>query len=247
MKKTKILIIPGMEYFMQSGQVTNRLRVVENFGKAIYDSGALPIIFSTTNNENYIKEILDEVDGVIFTGGEDVANYHFNTDTRLHVGPTDYYRDEYELTLLKILKNYDMPVLGVCRGCQLLALFTGNSIYQDINTESPTTIKHDSFHIHAKTPLHKIQINKDSFLYEIYKKDEIWVNSRHHQAVNITQDNIKISAIASDGIIEAYELTDKPIYGIQWHPEGHIFKDCPVYDEQQKIFDFFVDKCKNNK
>jgi putative glutamine amidotransferase len=132
----------------------------------------------------------------------------------------DVERDRTELELVRQAEKRELPILGICRGIQLIAVAFGGTIYQDIFSQVPGCLDH-----YQKAPkgtnTHKVKVTKASKLLEIVKMETVWVNSHHHQAVKQPPEGFTISATAGDGIVEAIEGVDYPfLMGVQWHAEG---------------------------
>lgn len=189
--------------------------------KAVENAGGIPIGLCYTKD---IDEVLNILDGIILSGGGDIDGKYINQVTHIKANCIFPERDEYELNLCKKAFKYNIPVLGICRGEQILNIAYGGNINQHIENHIQEA-KRDK-------PFHKVYIEKDSMLYSILKEDIIYVNSFHHQVVSKKGKNIKICAYSCDGYAEAVEVKEKNfVLGVQWHPEAM------VNDEiQQKIF-----------
>ena len=187
-------------YYSESNKPINT--IYDDIISSVIKSKGIPL--GIPNNED-IKEYIDICNGFIFQGGDDI--------------------DEYNLKNLKILKEKDIPTLGICLGMQ--EMFYNNNLI-DIDN-------------HKTNSLHEVTINKNSVLYKILKKDKILVNSRHNSVINNISDSELISA-TNENVIEAIEKTNNKFYlGLQWHPEN-------LYDidnNSKKIFDYFIKICKN--
>lgn len=208
---------------------------------AIVEAGGMPVIFPILKDVSDLDPYLDLVDGVLFTGGEDVSSLVFGEDPIREANVIDYERDRMELTLFKRAYERGIPIFGVCRGLQLANIALGGTIYQDIYKQVPNCIGHYSTHI-VEEGYHNISLVKDSILYDIFKKDKISVNSIHHQAIKDLGKNLKVTATSSDGIIEAIESTnDNLLIGVQFHPEA-LLKE---HKEFVKLFSYFIENCQS--
>jgi putative glutamine amidotransferase len=165
--------------------------------------------------------ILDAVDGLIFSGGEDIdpALYGQHPDERLWTVQPD--RDRFELVLLTAALRRQMPVLAICRGLQLLNVLFGGSLYKD-NADRPTNetkITHQFNRVPRWYPMHRVQLRSRA-LQQLYGTEEIQTNSYHHQSVNNVGQGLVVSAVAEDGMVEGLEHPDYPnLLAVQWHPE----------------------------
>lgn len=134
------------------------------------------------------------------------------------------------------------PILGICRGCQVINVFLGGNLFQDIDSQVKNVFGHHPKGVLGDEKYHRIKIKKDSELYKIFNREIIEINSFHHQSVKELGEDLKVIATANDGIVEAfqsYHMDEHYILGIQWHPEAMVKR----YDEFLKIFENFVEKC----
>ena len=160
--------------------------------------------------------------GLIITGGTDIHPGFYNKafDT-VRCWPIDDHRDQLEMRLLDSALAWGMPVLGICRGHQMLNVALGGSLVVDIPQDKGTEVIHQCDDYRAC--FHEVRLDRRSLLYQITGAKAGEVNSNHHQAVDILAQNLKVGAYTSDGIIEAIEWADttgKPfLLGVQWHPE----------------------------
>lgn len=210
------------------------LKLNSKYCNAIWKAGGIPIIIDY--NINQINSILKIANGLLFTGGGDIDPILMDEEPIKELKDISPIRDNFEIKLCKKAIQLNIPVLGICRGCQILAIASGGDIYQDIYKQSNTNLKH--FQQAPKYyPTHTIKIKSNSKLIDIYKKDTILVNSFHHQAVNNLDNNMLISATSNDNIIEAIEhRTNKFAIGVQWHPETMLEK----YNEHLELFKQFI-------
>ena len=206
----------------------------------ISKAGGLPIILPYTGGEG--EEYLDILDGIYFTGGIDVNPMFFGEDPIYGIGSTNIESDKFEIELYKKAVRIDLPMLGVCRGMQVINVAAGGTIYQDLSTQLPNCICHRQVGSPVSDYFHKVLIKENSKLYNIYKNKDIYTNTFHHQAVKEVAPGFKITAKTRDGVIEAIEsINNRYIIAVQWHPERMYY----AHDEHFEIFKSFVDECKN--
>lgn len=204
---------------------------------ALMLSGAIPIMLPITGDDELIDEYLEIVDGLYFSGGNDISPLIFGEDPIKEVKEIDYSRDEFEIKLFKEAEAKNMPILGVCRGEQVMNVAAGGTLYQDIYVQRDGTTGHMPDFAYAGYAHHRVKIMRDSILYDILKIDEINVNSFHHQAVKDIAEGYKVTSVSRDGIIEAIESVNHSfVVGIQWHPEI-MYERYPVF---LKIFEALV-------
>ena len=229
-----------------SGSVFEEGSVVKSFVNRTYvdsvvRSGGVPFIMPICEDENIIKKMIENVDGVIMTGGVDIHPFKFNEEPNPKIGEISKERDDFDFLIMKHAFEKNKPIFGICRGIQLINVFFGGTLIQDINSQKNTKILHSQT-APRDVATHKIKIKKDSIIYDIFGTSAE-VNSFHHQAIDKLSKDFKITSTANDGIVEAieYKKKDRFIFGVQWHPECMTEKD----EKMQNIFSMFVDICKN--
>ena len=204
----------------------------ENYINAVEKCGAVAVC-------EYCPEFSDEYDGLILCGGSDIDPIHYGEDITYSVN-IDEARDKAEFELFKKFVEVKKPIFGICRGCQLINVALGGSLYQEISNAK----EHSSFG--NGDLVHKVCATEKSVLSEIYG-DEFFTNSAHHQAVKELGKDLSVIAFADNGkTVEAIMHKTLPIYAVQWHPERMCFenkRDDAV--DGSKIFDFFIKLCKN--
>lgn len=222
-------------------QINRKINKVNNtYIQSVIENGGIPVVIPVLQDIEDINRYIDIIDGIIFTGGEDVSSLYFSEEPIREVSHIDRDRDKMELELFKEAYDRDMPILGICRGVQLINIALGGSLYQDIYKAVPEAIGHTCGH-NIQEGHHTIEVDRDSILYEVYGEEKLLVNSLHHQAVKDLGKNLRVTSRAVDGIIESIESTeDKIIFGVQFHPEAMGTK----YKEYNGIFKYFIDKCK---
>jgi len=199
----------------------NRHSITAAYSLAIARAGGTPIILPFIPDA--VPGYLDLVDGLILSGGSDFDPARFG-ETEVHPATYDIVpdRDEAEIRLIQGAKARDIPVLGICRGVQAIAVALGGTLIQDVPTQFSTEIGHRQHeqNIPAAQAGHGIQIEPGSAVHRIYGNETVGVNSFHHQAVKEVPEGFIVSARSEDGLIEAIENTGPCfVVGLQWHPE----------------------------
>ncbi|MDC1184663.1 gamma-glutamyl-gamma-aminobutyrate hydrolase family protein [Alphaproteobacteria bacterium] len=189
----------------------------ENYLSCLHKFGAIPFPLFHQNSVN--DYFLKTLDGLVITGGNFDINpslYSENTNGSRNIKNK---RTNFEIEIFKKFLKTSKPILGICGGEQLMNVATGGDLIQDINASIDTDVEHEQTNPRNEVS-HEVTIKSNSKLFQIINKDEIKVNSAHHQSVNKTGENFIASALASDEIIEAIEHIQHPwCLGIQWHPE----------------------------
>ena len=190
--------------------------------RAIAPAGGLPVLLPLEIPEEDLRQLGSLCDGFLFSGGPDIHPFLLKEETHTQCGNVSMARDTMELSLLKLAVDARKPVLGICRGAQIINVGLGGDIYQDIPSQTQTgfPIAHKQPYS-CSLPSHHVDVRRDTLLYTIAEeKTQITVNSSHHQAVRRIAPCLTASGHAPDGIIEALEMPDYPyLLALQWHPE----------------------------
>ncbi len=230
MKKSLIGVLPLYD------KERNSFWMLPGYVDAIERAGGIPVMLPLTSNETILSQLLDTVDGILFTGGQDVYPMVYNQSPSKFCGEVCLERDDMEQKLLRLAMKQDKPLLGICRGIQILNATLGGSLYQDIAAEYKSEINHRQEAPYDK-PVHTVRIIQDSPLYRLLGKDLIPVNSCHHQAVKSLGKELQVMAYSEDGLVEAVCVKDKKfMWAVQWHPECSYLTN----DASMKIFEEFV-------
>ena len=215
----------------------------QRYIQTLTNAGALPWLIPLVSDEETLRGIYESLDAVFLPGGADIDPASYGTAPHAMCDKTDRDRDRVELALAKWAVAEGKPVLGVCRGMQLINVALGGSLYQDLATQFPNGIKHDYFPFggsgHARDYLaHDVRVAADSRLAHLFGADAIKVNSMHHQGVRAVAAGLVPTAHAPDGLVEALEGTG-PAYllAVQWHPEALTERD----DATRRLFAEFVE------
>ena len=214
----------------------------------VYDMGAMPVLIPKLPKAE-LKKFLSELDGLVLQGGTDISpNCYNESGIENNRWPGDPYRDEVELSIIEVAFEIKIPILGICRGFQLLNVYLGGSLYQDLNTQTDVTIPHRDAELYD-TIHHSVNLKEESLIKSIYNENSLEVNTVHHQGVKTLGVNLFVEAMCQeDKIIEAFKLNSKDhfVYGVQWHPEFfHTIKD--KLNSHQPLTDYFVKKVKEYK
>ena len=219
----------------------NKTTVVNNSFHAVTKSNGIPVILPNLVYEDDIKVIAQKIDGLLLTGGGDIDPTLFGEEPHRKLGEITPERDIFEMALIKEMLALDKPILGICRGSQILNITAGGDMYQDIYSQyEEELLQHDQNAPNTYTS-HFVNVVENSMLHRITQKETFKVNSYHHQAVRKMGENFIVSATSNDGVIEAIESTKhKFVVGVQWHPESLIMvDDQPSVD----IFKAFINAC----
>jgi putative glutamine amidotransferase len=215
----------------------------QRYVRVLTSVGAIPwIIPLIEGDEATLGEIYARLDGVFLTGGVDVDPANYGEEPHPLCGQTDPARDWTEIRLIRCAMQDQKPVLGVCRGIQVINVAAGGTLYQDMGTQYPNGIKHDysppTNGYERSSLVHSARVILDSHLGLILGREEINVNSMHHQGIKMLAPTLRPSAWAPDGSIEGIEGCDNPfLIGVQWHPE----ELASSQDEMRRLFAAFVD------
>ncbi|MFY0598402.1 MAG: gamma-glutamyl-gamma-aminobutyrate hydrolase family protein [Cyclobacteriaceae bacterium] len=224
------------------------LSYIENDMAAyVSQKGILPVLIPDLKDD-LLYEIVGELDGFIFQGGTDLSPFSYGEEP-IQDGrwKGDLIRDKYELSLMKLALESEKPILGICRGMQLMNVFFGGSLYQDTKTQRSDSIIHRDALAYDKLD-HEVLFTKGKTLDLIYEgESSCRVNSVHHQSIKKLGEGLEVLATCpDDGVIEAIGYTQAPegrVIGVQWHPEFSESLQGEVL-EAQKLYDHFINQVK---
>jgi putative glutamine amidotransferase len=196
----------------------------DDYVRSVETAGGLPLVLAPGNPED-AGPLLDRLDGLLLTGGADVGPHHYGAEPHPTVVRVLPERDSFELALIREALARDLPMLAICRGHQVLNVATGGTLIQDIPSLVRGTVDHDPegerWH-----PAHDVRILPGTRLRGILGRDEVAVNSFHHQAVKDVGEGLVVSAVSADGVVEGLERpASRFVVGVQWHPEAFWDKD----------------------
>lgn len=206
--------------------------------RALQAAGAKVVMLPLKLTDDEISLAIKQFDGFVFTGGADIDPKLYGHTEIKECGEINEKRDTVEMALLSRLIRLDKPILGICRGMQMINVASGGTLYQDLPSQLQTVLEHSKMK-HIKKMIHEVYIQPNTRLSQIVRKPEMLVNSVHHQAIKELGRGLIVNAISPDNVIEGIEGENAKILGVQWHPE-HIWGKS---FENKAIFDGFLKMC----
>jgi putative glutamine amidotransferase len=224
---------------------TDRFYLARFYSEAVAAAGGAPVHISLIPEQKYIAAVTDSLDGILLPGSDsDVDPLRYGAQPHQQLGSVVPVKDETDLLVLEEIDRRNLPLFAICFGMQILNVFRGGTLIQDIATQLPRAIKHEQGPPRDR-PSHTVTLAKNSLLAALAKNDRAVVNSHHHQAIDNVGKDLKATAWSSDGLIEAVEDTrpNRFALGVQWHPELGWRND----ELSQKLFSQFVKACAANR
>ncbi len=197
------------------------MALLKAYVDALVEAGGIPVLIPACLTEEGRQSLFKRLDGILFTGGGDIALEYFDGEPHPRVDGVDKERDELEFFMLRAAAQKEKPFLGICRGFQVVNVALGGTLYTHIADQKPEALKHDYYPDYPRTLLaHPVKVDEDTHLAEILGETELSVNSLHHQGAKAIPAELKPVAYAPDGLVEAVELPAHPFgIAVQWHPE----------------------------
>ena len=201
-----------------------------DYAQGIIAAGGVPVFLPLSLDP---AEIIPRLDGILMSGGADIDPKRYGAEPEPELQSIEPARDEFELKILELVYECELPVAGICRGLQILNVHAGGSLYQDV---PPHSVRDKA----PSTRVHDITTEKGSILEKLYG-EKLEVNSLHHQSIKTLGKNFSASATSNDGIVEGIEHSQLPIVAVQWHPEMLDTRD------SDPIFKWLVSKAEVRK
>jgi putative glutamine amidotransferase len=187
---------------------------------AILQAGGIPVLIPSSVVNDGWKSLYSRLDGILFSGGGDISLDHFKGEPHPRIEDVEPERDRVELNLLQAVISDGKPFLGICRGCQLLNVGLGGTLYTHIPDQLPGALDH-SYPGNMRTVLvHEVKIEEGTKIADVLGEPLVKVNSLHHQGLKDIPASLRVAGYAPDSLVEAIELPDHPFgMAVQWHPE----------------------------
>lgn len=222
---------------------TRRFYLARDYSEAVEAMGGSPVHISLIPKKDFIADLVAGLDGILLPGSDsDIDPAYYGEDPHPNLGSVVPEKDQTDLLILKEAERLNLPVLAICFGLQSLNVSRGGSLIQDIGSQVSDAIKHQQG-VPRDRNSHKITIEGGSYLCETLNVGDrtVKVNSHHHQAISRIGKDLKVSARASDGVVEAVEdvRPGRFVVGVQWHPELTWATD----ELNRRIFKVFVENC----
>ncbi len=207
------------------------------YTNAIVQAGGLPVLIPSMLSEEDFLALYSHIRGILFTGGGDVSLDFFPGVDHPRIGEVDSPRDVTEINLMRAAVNDGKPILGICRGVQVMNIALGGTLYTHIHDQLPGALDHAYPGDLRRVLVHPVNVDESSRSAEIFGETLLQVNSLHHQGVKDLASGLRAAGHAPDGLVEVVELPDHPYaVAVQWHPEW--LTDQPA---ARRLFKSFVD------
>jgi putative glutamine amidotransferase len=222
---------------------TERAYVNQDYLDALVLAGALPVVLPMAFEPEDLQAQLAILDGVMFSGGVDMDPLTYGEEPAPGLGDTYPDMDRHQIPLARMARAAGLPILGICRGIQVLNVAFGGTLHQDLASLAGPHLRHvQTGWRHAVS--HSLDLAEGTRLRRIFEQGRIGTNSFHHQAVKDLAPGFRVSALAQDGVIEGIETSDEAfVLGVQWHPEGMVKK----YPDMLRLFRALVAACTQPK
>ena len=224
---------PSIALMVSTADQDTMMAVNKDYLNAIWNAGGIGVVLPYTEDREQLKEFAENFDGFLFCGGVDIDPSYYGEEIKPETKYICSIRDSFEYAMFHECFPTNKPILGICRGEQVINVFLGGTLHQHIDGHVQAEARHKQ--------THRVTVNKGSMLHRLLAKEEIMTNSFHHQCVKKLGKGLICDAVSEDGYIEAYHSDEHPFcLGVQWHPESY-HKTC---ETSSKIFAAFINACK---
>ncbi len=210
------------------------------YSEAVIRAGGIPLLIPVTKDSLLLRDIIKRLDGIVMTGGEDIHPSYYGEEPLPELGEVNPLRDIYDICLIRLASQHNLPMLGICRGEQLINVAFGGSLYQDIPSQLKDTTIHHRQKESSLKGTHWVRFESGSQLCRIFGQERCFTNTHHHQAVKQIAPSLKVVAWANDDVVEGFESnSEHPVWGVQFHPEALTMGGDTI---AHRIFRFLVQK-----
>jgi putative glutamine amidotransferase len=194
--------------------------LLQAYVRAIMQAGGVPVLIPSMLADGGWDILYERLDGILFSGGGDIAPDHFDGEAHPRIDDVDTLRDSVEMSLFRAVVEDGKPFLGICRGIQTVNVGLGGTLYTHIPEQFPSNIDH-AYPGHMRTVIvHEVKLEEGTRIAEVVREPILQVNSLHHQGLKDIASALRVTGYASDGLVEAVELPQHPFgLAVQWHPE----------------------------
>jgi putative glutamine amidotransferase len=201
-----------------NGQPT--IMLMQSYVNALIQTGAVPVLIPSQIAEDGWEAVYSRLEGILFSGGGDIAMEFSPGEPHPRINGVDRERDSVELKMLQTAASDGKPFLGICRGCQVMNVALGGTLYTHIPDQLPNALDHDYPGNMRRVLVHEVKLEEGTHLAKIFEEPILKVNSLHHQGIKDVAPAVRVAGYARDGLVEAIELPDHPFaLAVQWHPE----------------------------
>lgn len=197
-----------------------RIVLQQAYAEAIHQAGGVPVLIPSLIAVDGWDALYAKLDGILLSGGGDVALDHFAGEDHPRISDVEPARDTIELTLARAAVKDNKPFLGICRGCQVMNVALGGTLYTHLPDQFPNALDHSYPGSMRHELVHQVKVEEGTRFADVLGEPIVRVNSHHHQGLKDIAPALRVAGHASDGLVEAVELPDHPFgLAVQWHPE----------------------------
>jgi putative glutamine amidotransferase len=194
--------------------------LMQSYLGAILQAGGVPVLIPSVLDADALRALYERLDGILFSGGGDIGLEHFTGDEHVRIEDVDPQRDSVEMSLVHAAMRDGKPFLGICRGCQVVNVALGGTLYTHLIDQFQGSIDHDYPGSLRTTLVHEVKVEEGTRVAEALGEPIVKVNSNHHQGLKYIPAPLRVAGHSPDGLVEAIELPDHPFgLAVQWHPE----------------------------